>query len=246
MFYSGSPVAVRVPEPASTRSTFVRTTSSPCRDEIWQGSVCIRIADRPALRIQASRLVHDVYVRCGYMKPNPQRRRATPYDNLADTTTFVACLDEEVIATLTLVSDRELGLPMQSIYQEELQSLRRQGRRLAEVTALADRRKDPKRGMSVFLGLTKLMIHTARKRGIDDLLVTVHPKHARFYQRILVFEPFGPERAYPAVQNNPAVALRLNLRDVKANEHLSRRVLSRYFGSETDSTTAATQSALLA
>lgn len=202
---------------------------------IRMGPIRIGVADSPELLHQAYRLVHDVYVRCGYIMPQPNGMRMTRFDALPETTTFVACLEETVVATLTLVPDSSLGLPMQEIYGEELQAFRGQGRRLAEVTSLADRRKDPRRGMAVFMGLTKLMIHTARERQIDDLLVAVHPKHARFYQRVLVFERFGSERSYPSVRNNPAVALRLDLKSVKENEQLSRRVLTRYFGADSES-----------
>jgi hypothetical protein len=246
MFHAVAVEAARSPEPtvacAPVGLGLAGTAYEPLAQsspEIWQGSVRIAIADQPALVDQAARLVHDVYVRCGYVRPNPQGRHVTRFDELAETVKFVACLGETVIATLTLVPDGRLGLPMESIYHDELQLLRDQGRRLAEVTSLADRRKDPKRGMMVFLGLTRLMIQTARARQIDDLLVAVHPKHVRFYQRVLAFERFGPERAYPMVEYNPAVPLRLDLKDVKSNEQLSRRVLSRYFGSEIDCESAA-------
>lgn len=241
MFNSAAAEVVRRPEPASDRGESVSQRADQIDEqilrptpEIWQGPVRITIADRPELLERVSRLVHDVYVRSGYMKPHPQGVRITPFDELPETTTFVALLNETVIATLTMVPDGNKGLPMERIYSEELRALRKKGRSVAEITSLADRRKDPRRGMAVFLGLTRLMIHTANARQIDDILIAVNPKHARFYQRVLVFEQFGTERPYPAVLDNPAVALRLDLNNVKANQKSSRRMLDRYFGSQDD------------
>jgi hypothetical protein len=50
------------------------------------------------------------------------------------------------------------------------------------------------------------MAQFARRNRIDQLLIAVHPRHARFYQRMMGFEVLGPIREYPSVCNRPAVA----------------------------------------
>jgi hypothetical protein len=54
------------------------------------------------------------------------------------------------------------------------------------------------------------MVQTARLRGVDQLLVAVHPHHAKFYERFMAFEEIGQERSYEAVCGNPAVAMCLD------------------------------------
>ncbi len=63
------------------------------------------------------------------------------------------------------------------------------------------------------------MAQYARRNGLDHLLAAVHPRHARFYQRRLGFEPFGDEKPYPAVRNKPAVALLLDFAQVEREQH---------------------------
>jgi hypothetical protein len=69
------------------------------------------------------------------------------------------------------------------------------------------------------------MAQRARFRGVDDLLIAVHPRHAKFYERYLGFESIGPLRSYRAVCGQPAVAMAVNLselytRDQRACGHL--------------------------
>src|SRR5205085_456268 len=126
------------------------------------------------------------------------------------TEVFIAQLRDDVICTVTLVIDGELGLPMQSLYAQTINERRSMDLRLAEVSCLADRRNDPRRFFPLFVALSRLMVQSARLRGVDQLLVTVHPRHARFYHRYMAFETIGEEKAYPMVKNNPALPLCLD------------------------------------
>ena len=124
---------------------------------------------------------------------------------------LVAVLRDETVFTVSLIGDGQLGLPMENVYGEEVRSLRKQGVRIGEVSCLADRRSKYRKCFPVFVRLCRLTAQFAWHQGLDRLLVAVHPRHARFYRRFMDFEPIGPERSYPSVQNRPAVALSLDL-----------------------------------
>jgi hypothetical protein len=68
-----------------------------------------------------------------------------------------------------------------------------------------------------FFALTKLMIHYAYWRGHDDLVMTIHPKHYRFYWRHFRMYPLGPHRPHQSAGGNPAVCHRIDLRHLKRN-----------------------------
>jgi hypothetical protein len=136
--------------------------------------------------------------------------RFTQYQLLPTTDIIIARLRGEVISTLSLVRDGELGLPMEDIYPDEVAERRARGVRLAEVSCLADRRQDAARFFGLFCDMGRLMAQLGRKSGVDELLVAVHPRHASIYRRYMAFEFLGDRRDYPAVQGNPAVALSLN------------------------------------
>jgi hypothetical protein len=161
-------------------------------------------------RLGAFRLIHDAYVRAGLGQPTASGMRVTPYQILPTSQIFVGKLEDQVVSTVSLIGDGELGLPMETIFGAEVQALRQQGERLAEVSCLADRRQDGRRFLSTFRQLTRLMAQFARYEGIQSLLITVHPRHVRFYEDLLGFVPISDRVAScPYVRGNPAVALRL-------------------------------------
>jgi hypothetical protein len=56
-----------------------------------------------------------------------------------------------------------------------------------------------------------IFIFARRIRNADDFVIEVHPRHADYYRRLLLFERIGPERCCPRVAGSPAVLLRLDL-----------------------------------
>lgn len=177
--------------------------------------------DRPAIKIaetrdeyeQSFRLVHDTYLRMGYLKePQPHGMLYSVYSLLPETVIFVAKSYLTVISTLTEIFDTEaFGLPMDIIYKPEVDALREQGRRVVELSALVT---PPKlRWRNLFMLLAQVMYQYSVYRGVDDLCIAVNPKHVKFYKDILLFEDFGPERHYPRV-DAPAVALRVDMHHI--------------------------------
>lgn len=164
------------------------------------------IAATRAERIAAFRLVYENYVEKGLIPPNPDRLRVTPFHLLPTTQVFIAKQRGEVVCTVTLIGDGELGLPMECIYAEEVEAARRRGLYVGEVSCLAVRDVGFAEFLPVFVRLTRLMAQHARTYGMHQFLVATHPKHARFYQRFMGFEQIGPYREYPSVRNAPAVA----------------------------------------
>ena len=169
-----------------------------------------KVAAERGERESAFRLLHDSYTHSGLIQPNPYGMRVTPYHLLPTTEMFVALLQEQVICTVSLIGDGELGLPLEAIYPELVAERRAAGIRFAEVSALADRRCELERFFPIFLKLIQVMLPYSFHHGMQQALIAVHPRHARFYQRFLKFQPVGEERAYPHVSNHPAVALCLD------------------------------------
>lgn len=165
-----------------------------------------KIASTFEERLQSFGLVYDNYVESQLMEPNPQEIRVTPYHLQPTTSILLAKERGEAVATVSLIGDGPLGIPMESIYAEEVEDQRQLGYTFGEVSCLAVRDLSFKRFLPVFKQLMRLMMQHARVCGMDRLLIAVHPRHARFYERTCGFVRFGTEKLYPSVKNNPAVA----------------------------------------
>jgi hypothetical protein len=173
------------------------------------GGVLFKVANTRAEREAAFRLVYDAYVRRGLMETNEFGMRVTQHHLLSTTNVFVAVHAGQVISTMSLICDDSLGLPLEGLYPNEISQRRTRDRYLAEVSCLAslDEYFDQRRMIDVFLRLLSLLIQSARANGVDQLVVAVHPRHARFYQRLMGCRQFGELKPYDCVRGNPAVAL---------------------------------------
>lgn len=173
--------------------------------------ITVKVATTRAELEGAFRIVYRRYLGSGLCSTNPHEMRVTPYHLLPTTAVFVAVYQGEVIFTMSLIADGEQGVPMESVFPDEISELRARGVRFAEVSCMADRRKDMTRFLPLFVRVTRHMFQFARHHGVEQLVVAVHPKHARFYQRFFGFRQWdGGVRRYQSVENKPAVACSLD------------------------------------
>lgn len=170
----------------------------------------------------AFKLVYNAYVRQGLIKENAAEMRILPHQLLPTTEVLGATLRGDVINTLSLVRDGELGLPLEKLYREEVALRRSDGTKVAEISSLADRRRQSRSASrSSFRVLFRVMclaIQTGAQREVDELLIAVHPRHSRFYQRRFGFTVAGEVKNYDMVEGNPAVLLTLNLHALQTDE----------------------------
>jgi hypothetical protein len=178
----------------------------------------VKVASERAEWEEAFRLAAASYRARGYEPPQSSAIRFTRHHALPDTAVFVAKHESRVVLTFSLVADNAvLGLPMESIYGDEIQELRDAGRRLAEVTSLADVGLNPREFLQAFVSLIRVMKQYHIRQGGDTWVITVNPRHRNFYTKKLGYVPLGPCRSYPCVQDAPAEAFMLDLDLMQAN-----------------------------
>jgi hypothetical protein len=156
---------------------------------------------------EAFHLVAANYRARGYEPASSKRLRLTAYHALSDTTTFVAKHEGTVVTTFSLVADNTLlGLPMESIYGPEIATARQRGRKMAEVTSLADAGLSVREFLQVFTALIRLMKQYHVSRGGNTWVIAVNPRHRNFYCKVLGYQSLGPCKPYAVVGDAPAEA----------------------------------------
>jgi hypothetical protein len=171
------------------------------------------VARTKADLIAAFTILHDEYVRSGFMKPHKSGMRITPYHALPSTTTLVAKLDGEVIATVSVVRDSPFGFPLEKIF--DTKPLRHYGARLAEVSALAIKKEHRQNSGQVLFPLLKFMAnYCVSYFGVDYQVIAVNPDYIEFYESIFVFQRLAdlPIDYYDYVNGAPAVGGYLDMR----------------------------------
>ncbi len=173
-----------------------------------------RIATRRQDLVSAYQLVYRRYLDRGFVPPNPAGLVYHDTFGLPSSRTIRTMYRGETVGTVTVVGDSFAGLQLESIYPQEVEHLRCQNRSLAELTCLAIKpdREAPRNG--TFFALTRFMYQFAQWRRFDDLLLAVHPRHVRFYERWFRIHRLGPCRPYHLVRGQPAIACRIDLQSV--------------------------------
>jgi len=170
-----------------------------------EGKYSIKLVKSPEGLREACKLVHDRYFDIGLINKQNSGLWVTPYQINPDSRAVIALMriSNKPIATATLVQDSpNLGLPSDKIYPEEINRLRAKNRKIVEITSLAA--KPCKEAVNAFLHVFKWLGVYAIVKGYDDMVISVHPKHAPFYEDILLFERIGGLKYYPGLKEAPA------------------------------------------
>jgi len=135
------------------------------------------------------------------------------YDALPETTTLLVERTNTgaAVGALTVVFDSPMGLPADKLYQPELDALRSSGRKISEIISLGVA-EEAQAGSEILVKIFNFVYLLSRKvRGATDFMITVNPRHVKFYEKTLLFAEAGPERSYEKVGGAPALLLRLDL-----------------------------------
>lgn len=196
---------------------------------------------RPAVSVadlqKAYSLVYREYLAKGYCEESQAKMHYNIFSLLPSSKTFMLEKNDNFVGTISLIPDSPCGLPLDTIFKEEIDTFRRSGRKLAEVGLLALDGESFERNtfsLTDFQKLTgsfrlfKIMFDHARTlSGVTDLVIGMHPKHRELY-RYLLFEDIGPVKSYPGARGKPALLMHMDIDRVEKTTALHRGVGS-YF-----------------
>lgn len=198
------------------------TAGKPDKRTAWNDAyscaVCIEQVEA------AWQLVYERYVQKKLIDSNPFHLHTVPM--AIGEHACVICESEdpgsagrEIHSTVTLIGDSSQGLPLDSVYREQLDGLRRIGRHPVEVGLLADCRRHASRSPGALFSLMRWAIYYTLHTHYTDIVIGVHPHHAAFYMRGYGFEKLALPKRYALVRDNPVLPLRLPVSEVLAHRN---------------------------
>ncbi|MCO8122514.1 hypothetical protein NHH03_12265 [Stieleria sp. TO1_6] len=161
----------------------------------------------------AYKVLYQSYLKSGLCAPNPWGMRIQPFHLWPETQLICGMVDGECVATVTLVIDENDRLPMEELFHAEVQQQRAAGRRMAELSSLAIAPWFERSKTEAFAKLTSAAVQFARSQGVDQLVATVHPRHAKLYKRLMGFEQFGSIAPHGGVLGKPAAPIAAPIHD---------------------------------
>ena len=157
-----------------------------------ENSFVFKLAETKEEHNQALSLLHDAYVREGYMGPHPSGMRITPYHMLPTTLIPIVKRGGRVIATISIIPRTQLGLPIEDICK--INHLFEEKSQVIEISALAvDQSESGERGRVLFPLMKYMYKCSVKLLKANYKFIAINPKMAPLYEAILLFKPIKIE-----------------------------------------------------
>ena len=133
------------------------------------------------------RLVHDAYVRSGYIEPRPGGRLlyCSRLEAAPETTVFAVYSAGRIVGPSTVTLDGPEGFHLDGEYPREVVRVRGEGRKLAASWRLAVTAPGTSR-MRILLALVRANQDLFHREGVETCLFTLVPHLGAVYRRILL------------------------------------------------------------
>ena len=151
-----------------------------------------KLAESIADKEQAYRLVYKEYIKRKFTDPNPFEIYTYIYQLLSSTATINGLYNGEVGMTISTVCDSPFKLPMDRMFQDVIEPLRQDGRKLVEFSMLATCKKlfphrayslmDAKKLSCLFTLFRFAVQYSMHAFGATDILIAIPPRYEKLYQ----------------------------------------------------------------
>ncbi|MFZ9942807.1 MAG: N-acyl amino acid synthase FeeM domain-containing protein [Bacteroidia bacterium] len=170
-------------------------------------------------------LVYKQYLAASLIMPNELSVFTFPEYISSNAAVFMGKKMGHMVSTVSAVLDSERGLPLDHYYKNDLDVLRKDGKKLIEIGLLADTR-----AAGNFQNITELMAGIARF-GVysdhHDFVIGVHPRRMAFFNQVFGFKQVGEIRDYGKLRTAPVVLLHANGLDLQEEKfELNREIYS--------------------
>ena len=161
--------------------------------------------------VQAYRLVHDTYVKKGFIDSYLSGMRIRVFDAVPQMAIHIAMKEGKVIATNSFCKDSELGLPSEKVFPKEIDELRKKGV-IGEFTNCSVHPDFCNTGVSA--EIMRCSFSYAYYKGCDYTVAVVSPAHKEFY-KINLFDVLADGRNSSEKDGDIVVAMVQNLNDLE-------------------------------
>jgi len=171
--------------------------------------VQIEVAGRYEDYRSAFSIVHDSFVKLGYIQRQPHDLWFQPHHCYGRTTVFIAKREGRVVGTASVFYDGVTGLPVEHVYPKEASDCR-SGGSVCEFGSLAVAPSERGGGLATLLQAAALYCGS-RIEGAGHCLITVPPSRVGYYEAVFGFSTIRRDRLYHGF-DRPAVLMHFDVK----------------------------------
>lgn len=164
------------------------------------------------------RIVHDAYVKSGYIKPkeNGMHIEYEHLDNIPETKIIVAEIDNKIVGTISWTKDNKFGIHTDVDFPEETDWYRKNSKGKIGSSWRIVTMLENKNFIKIVLSLIEHAAVTYLSESeVEDCLYTFNPKHADVYSKILNMKVIAEKSNVEGLENAPVVLMHNTSEDIK-------------------------------
>jgi hypothetical protein len=174
-------------------------------------------------------LVYQQYVKSALIEANPFSVFTYPEYISRNSAVILGKLGDKSVCSVSAVLDTKHRLPLDACFHEELDSLRRENKKLIEIGLLANQSKTatPFYIFELLSSIARFGVYS----NFHDYVIGVHPRRANFFKHFFGFNQVGEKKVYHTLHDADVVLLHA---DGQKFETLAQKASHAIYFEETD------------
>ncbi|MFT6633376.1 MAG: hypothetical protein ACJAS4_003346 [Bacteriovoracaceae bacterium] len=203
--------------PTNFKHKLIRYQFSVDLPEGVHAEIEYKMAETQEEREEALSLVQASYVDSKVIADDEASYRISKFNLLPTTIIFIAKYKGEVIATVSQVLDTSLGLPVDSF--TEIGELRKDGKRISEISCLAISKKWRSRSSGIYFPLTTYaVLYCKDLLGVDYAVMVTRASIRHFYTALYGAFPIENKvKKYNKVSHKSSFAQILDMNNIESD-----------------------------
>ncbi len=176
---------------------------------------------------EAWSLAYRSYLRAGHIRPN--KSQLFTYSHAINRQTLVVngYIGPVLASTVTAIVDSATGIPADQHFSDFTNALRKQNKRVLQVTLCADRREKLARSVYSLLDMMRYVYFYARVQNIHEIIAEIDFNDASMFRDYMGFDPICPPRTHHGSKDIQLILAHLNVDE--SNNPNSHPMICRYF-----------------
>jgi hypothetical protein len=175
------------------------------------------------------RLVYQQYLKSALIEVNPFAVFTYPQYISRNSAVILGKVGNTNVCSISAVLDSKKGLPLDVYFNDELDVLRKENKKLIEIGLLAN--KSEKASPFYMIELLSSIARFGVYSNFHSYVIGVHPRRAEFFKRLFGFNQVGEAKTYQKLQGADVILLHANGEEF---ETLAHKAMNAIYFDETD------------
>ena len=189
----------------------------------------LKVANTLSEIIEGWKLVYQQYVKLALIDSNPFSVFTYPEYLSRNSAVILGKVGDRNVCSISAVLDSRQGLPLDACFHHELDELRKEKKKLIEIGLLASLSETA--SPFYIIELLSSIAHFGAYSNYHDYVIGVHPRRAKFLQKLFGFNQVGAIKKYHKLHDSEVILLHAGAQEFETH---AKKAIQAIYVKETD------------